>query len=68
LYGEIQTVIKPLAKVFSDIRGIGGSTTLGDGRIALILDVADLHESLKNLQGIKFDKVNIDTHEGGALG
>jgi len=68
LYGEIQTVIKPLAKVFSEIRGIGGSTTLGDGRIALILDVADLHESLKDLQEIKFDKVNIDTHEGGALG
>lgn len=47
LFGEFQTVIKPLAKVFENIRGIGGSTTLGDGSIALILDVADLHQSLK---------------------
>ncbi|WCL47848.1 chemotaxis protein CheA [Leptospira sp. GIMC2001] len=50
LYGEIQTVIKPLAKVFEGIRGIGGSTTLGDGSIALILDIPNLHNSLKEAQ------------------
>ncbi len=39
LMGEFQTVIKPLGKIFSHIRGLGGSTILGSGEVALILDV-----------------------------
>ena len=39
LYGENQTVIKPLGKVFQGLPGVGGSTILGNGRVALILDV-----------------------------
>jgi len=42
LFGEFQTVIKPLGKVFSHIRCIGGSTILGSGEVALILDVPGL--------------------------
>ena len=42
LYGELQTVIKPLGKVFEKIRGISGGTVLGSGEIALILDVQGL--------------------------
>lgn len=42
LMGELQTVIKPLGKLFSGIRGIGGSTILGSGDVALILDVQQL--------------------------
>ncbi|MCG6202492.1 chemotaxis protein CheA [Psychromonas antarctica] len=42
LMGEFQTVIKPLGKLFSKIRGIGGSTILGSGEVALILDVQQL--------------------------
>ena len=42
LMGEFQTVIKPLGKLFSEIRGIGGSTILGSGDVALILDVQQL--------------------------
>jgi len=42
LIGEFQTVIKPLGKVFSVVRGIGGFTILGSGEVALILDVAGL--------------------------
>jgi two-component system, chemotaxis family, sensor kinase CheA len=42
LMGEFQTVIKPLGKVFSQIRGIGGSTILGSGDVALILDIPSL--------------------------
>lgn len=42
LFGEFQTVIKPLGKVFSNIRCIGGSTILGSGEVALILDVPGL--------------------------
>ncbi len=42
LMGEFQTVIKPLGKVFNQIRGIGGFTILGSGEVALILDVPGL--------------------------
>lgn len=42
LLGEFQTVIKPLGELFSSLRGIGGSTILGSGDVALILDVQAL--------------------------
>ena len=42
LMGEFQTVIKPLGRLFANLRGIGGSTILGSGEVALILDVAAL--------------------------
>lgn len=42
LLGEAQTVIKPLSKMFGKVRGVSGSTILGSGDVALILDIADL--------------------------
>jgi two-component system chemotaxis sensor kinase CheA len=42
LLGEFQTVIKPLGVLFKNLRGIGGSTILGTGDVALILDVPAL--------------------------
>ena len=42
LMGEFQTVIKPLGAMFRHLRGIGGSTILGSGEVALILDVSAL--------------------------
>ncbi|MCJ8203481.1 chemotaxis protein CheA [Pseudomonas sp. RGM2987] len=42
LLGEFQTVIKPLGKLFGALRGISGSTILGSGAVALILDVPAL--------------------------
>jgi two-component system chemotaxis sensor kinase CheA len=42
LLGEFQTVIKPLGTLFRNVRGIGGSTILGTGEVALILDVQSL--------------------------
>ena len=42
LLGEHQTVIKPLGKVFQTLEGITGATVLGDGNVALILDVQGL--------------------------
>ncbi|HEY6794012.1 MAG TPA: chemotaxis protein CheA [Kineosporiaceae bacterium] len=39
LLGEFQTVIKPLGRLFEHVRGIGGSTILGNGEVALIIDV-----------------------------
>ena len=42
LHGEFQTVIKPLGVLFRHLRGIAGSTILGSGDVALILDVQAL--------------------------
>jgi len=42
LMGEFQTVIKPLGKIFSQLSGISGSTILGSGEVAVILDVSAL--------------------------
>jgi two-component system chemotaxis sensor kinase CheA len=44
LHGERQAVIKPLARHLRHVPEIAGSTILGDGRIALILDVRALIE------------------------
>ena len=42
LYGESQTVIKSLGKLFKGAPGISGSAILGNGQVALILDVGDI--------------------------
>ena len=42
LLGEFQTVIKPLGNLFRHLRAISGSTILGSGEVALILDVPAL--------------------------
>jgi two-component system, chemotaxis family, sensor kinase CheA len=53
LLGESQTVIKPLGRMFRNVRGVSGSAILGDGRVALILDIAGLlREVLKRSSSI----------------
>ena len=42
LHGQQQTVIKPLGRLFKTLRGISGSSILGSGEVALILDVGSL--------------------------
>jgi two-component system chemotaxis sensor kinase CheA len=42
LHGEYQTVIKPLSHLFRHLRAIAGSTILGSGDVALVLDVPAL--------------------------
>ena len=52
LLGEFQTVIKPLGRVFSQVKCISGSTILGNGNVALILDVAALVGNIER-QGVQ---------------
>lgn len=40
--GEHQTVIKSLGRVYKSVEEVSGATILGDGRVALILDVPKL--------------------------
>jgi two-component system chemotaxis sensor kinase CheA len=60
LHGEFQTVIKPLGRVFRNVKGIGGSTILGSGQVAMILDVPMLMQFINNISTNypKEEKVN----------
>lgn len=40
--GEHQTVIKSLGRMYRDVQGLSGATILGDGKVALILDIPQL--------------------------
>ncbi|MEJ2699809.1 MAG: chemotaxis protein CheW, partial [Desulfuromonadales bacterium] len=40
--GENQTVIKSLGRLYREVRGLSGATILGDGSVALILDLPQL--------------------------
>jgi two-component system chemotaxis sensor kinase CheA len=47
LYGSSQAVIKPLGGYFNEVPGIAGSSILGNGRVALILDTPAILRSLE---------------------
>jgi two-component system chemotaxis sensor kinase CheA len=47
LLGEHQTVIKPLPAIFRDLRALAGSTILGSGEVALVLDLPGLMAAAK---------------------
>jgi two-component system chemotaxis sensor kinase CheA len=51
--GEHQTVIKRLGRVYKDIEGISGATILGDGTVALILDIQKLVQTAEREEVIK---------------
>lgn len=48
--GEHQTVIKNLGKVYQHAKGLSGATILGDGTVALILDVNQLVKDAEFLE------------------
>jgi two-component system chemotaxis sensor kinase CheA len=47
LHGASQAVIKPLGGYFSGVPGVSGSSILGNGRVALILDTPAILRSLE---------------------
>ena len=51
LLGQHQTVIKPLGRMFRSLRGMAGSSILGNGEVALIFDVHSLGELAATGQG-----------------
>ena len=55
--GQHQTVIKPLGRIYQDVKGISGATILGDGCVALILDLNILTEAAESTeQQIKMEQ------------
>ncbi len=58
LFGEVQTVVKPLSPLFQSLQGIGGSSLLGSGDIAFILDIPQLIELAKKREYKAGDNVH----------
>lgn len=50
IIGDHQTVIKSLSKLHADVTTFSGATILGDGAVALILDVVNLIAAGRNLE------------------
>lgn len=50
LMGEFQTVIKPLGRLFGNLAGVTGSTILGSGEVALILDAPALVQQVASAE------------------
>lgn len=44
--GQHQTVIKTLGKLYEGVEGLAGATILGDGGVALILDVPRIAQAV----------------------
>lgn len=42
ILGQVQVVLKALGEYFSASRGVAGAAIMGDGKVALVLDVANL--------------------------
>lgn len=47
LYGEFQTVVKPMSNIFDQLNWINGSTILGNGSVAIILEVSGIIRAAK---------------------
>jgi two-component system chemotaxis sensor kinase CheA len=56
--GEHQTVIKSLGKYYQHVQGVSGATILGDGTVALILDIPMLIQSTELLEHSEFQGGN----------
>lgn len=51
LLGEYQTVIKPVGRVFKNLQWLSGATILGNGDVAIILDVLMLIKHVSSQTG-----------------
>ena len=54
--GGHQTVIKSLGRIYRNAEDVSGATILGDGRVALILDLPKLVQSTERLEMMKQTK------------
>ncbi len=54
--GQHQTVIKALGKLYEGVSGVSGATILGDGAVALILDVPRFFEIVQESQGGRYER------------
>lgn len=53
LLGQKEIVVKSLGDYLEEVRGIAGSTILGDGRVIMILDIGDVFHSAYHTGAIR---------------
>lgn len=58
ILGSQQTVIKPIGPFYANCTGINSSTILGDGSVALILDVLQLLDFIKTTEKVQSEVQN----------
>ncbi len=46
LHGEVQAIVKPLNRVMEGVPGLAGTSILGDGRVALLLDLPSIVQKI----------------------
>lgn len=63
LHGEIQTVVKPMGPIFQALKGIGGSSLLGTGAVALILDIQQLISYAINREQLRNSTIPLSAQE-----
>ncbi|EMY11889.1 hypothetical protein LEP1GSC043_2981, partial [Leptospira weilii str. Ecochallenge] len=59
LQGEIQSVIRPMAEIFKSIKCFSGTSILGSGEIAFILDVPGLYNSIRDQEQSKNRELSV---------
>ena len=58
IIGDQEIVLKPLEKHFTSVKGLSGAAILGDGSIALVIDVLGIISIVKELQDNSSEKIN----------
>ncbi len=66
--GQQQIVIKSLGEMLSDVQGLAGGAILGDGRVALILDVLGLVQMSQQSDVYNRGSLPVRSRDGEAAG
>ena len=61
LVGEQEVVIKSMGTLLGDVPGLSGATILGDGQVALIVDIAKATERVQSAGRAKADQPKRDS-------
>jgi len=61
--GQHQTVLKSLGSYYKNVEGVSGATILGDGSVALILDINKLSENEESLENEFTNSVSFESNK-----
>ncbi|AOP34097.1 chemotaxis protein CheA [Leptospira tipperaryensis] len=59
LHGEVQSVIRPMAEIFKNVKCFSGTSILGSGEIAFILDVPGLYNLVRDQEILRSKEASI---------
>lgn len=59
LHGEVQSVIRPMAEIFKNVKCFSGTSILGSGDIAFILDVPGLYNLIRDQENVRSKEASV---------